>query len=596
MGRAQVVILAGGLAVCLIAGSPQRLIGDGREYLAQAIEFASFRGPAFRPGDIPHVQAELARFDPGLANWDIWSSTVADVNRGRVFLHFWFYALLAAPGVWLTNAVGVAPTIAFTTLNLLFLGVALSVAHPRIGAAACVLLFSGPIVWWIDKAHTEVFTFSLLTITFALMQEQPWWSMVAAGLASTQNPPIAILVPIVFAASVVRGTSAWRDRRMIAGAAGAVAFALLHPVYTFTHHGTWSLLLEQTRSGAPTFQALSAVVLDPSLGLIGNFPLFLLVVTVGLLMLVRCGGRDLIVEDVIIPGFAAAIFLFSFSRTTNMHHGGTPSLSRYAVWLIPLAVPLLSSLKHMERRLWPRFLWCAAVVSALISVVAFRPSVPQNSREPTWLATFIWTRFPALNNPLPEVFLETELHVDDVRVPAATSGCEKVLFTGGDAERSAWPSPCYPAPLPAECQTAGGLCYANLAGRKYEFVSIRGASVDMQAVRRDVVWPASAIAHVRKLYEAWDWPSLRSGSMNVVSANNVSLESLGSNDRFILVLRDPRDGASVRFQPTRPMHGVLMDAMTGETLRVLRSDKPATETAIDLPRDSRVLLLAMQSD
>ena len=118
----------------------------------------------------------------------------------------------------------------------------------------------------------------------------------------------------------------------------------------------------------------------------------------------------------------------------------------------------------------------------------------------------------------------------------------------------------------------------------------------MQAVRRDVVWPARAVAHVRKLYEAWDWPSLRSGSMNVVSANNVSLESLGSNDRFILVLRDPRDGASVRFQPTRPMHGVLMDAMTGETLRVLRSDNPATETAIDLPRDSRVLLLAMQSD
>ena len=88
MGRAQVVILAGGLAVCLIAGSPQRLIGDGREYLAQAIEFASFRGPAFRPGDIPHVQAELARFDPGLANWDIWSSTVADVIAAACFSIF----------------------------------------------------------------------------------------------------------------------------------------------------------------------------------------------------------------------------------------------------------------------------------------------------------------------------------------------------------------------------------------------------------------------------------------------------------------------------------------------------------------------------
>src|SRR5262245_14265440 len=167
MGRARTMILAGGIAICLIAGSSPRLVGDGREYLAQAIEFASFHGPAFRPGDIPHIQAELTRFDPGLASWDIWSSTVADVNRGRVFLHFWFYALLAAPGVWISNALGLPPTIAFTALNLVLLVAALWIALARIGPAACILVFAGPIVWWIDKAHTEVFTFSLLTIAFA---------------------------------------------------------------------------------------------------------------------------------------------------------------------------------------------------------------------------------------------------------------------------------------------------------------------------------------------------------------------------------------------------------------------------------------------
>jgi len=99
MTRTQMLMLAGAFAICLIAGSPQRLVGDGREYLAQAIEFASFHGPAFRPADIPHIQEELARFDPALANWDLQASTVPDVNRGRSFLHFWFYALLATPGV-----------------------------------------------------------------------------------------------------------------------------------------------------------------------------------------------------------------------------------------------------------------------------------------------------------------------------------------------------------------------------------------------------------------------------------------------------------------------------------------------------------------
>jgi hypothetical protein len=593
-GRAQTLIVAGAFAACLIAASPQRLVGDGREYLAQAIEFAAFRGPAFRPGDIPHIQAELTRFDPALANWDIWSSTVADVNRGRVFLHFWVYALLAAPGVWVTTVLGVAPTAAFTALNLVLFGAALWVAFPRIGAAACILLFAGPIVWWIDKAHTEVFTFALLTIAFALMYERPWWSMLAAGAASTQNPPIAILVPLVFGAAVVRNPSGWTDRRMIAGVIVATALALLHPVYTYTHHGRLSLLLEQTRSGVPTFQTLSAVVLDPSLGLVGNFPVFLVVAIVGVLALLRHRRREVLVEDVILPGVVAMIFLFSFSRTTNVHHGGTPSVSRYALWLIPLAIPMLSALQRFGGLTWRKFLWSAAALSALISVLAFRPSVPQNSREPTWLASFLWTRAPGWNNPLPEVFIETQLQVDEPRVPVATTGCEKILVAGGSADEGFWPSPCYPAPLPPACEIAGSLCYANLNGRQYEFVPIRGAMIDERAVRRDAVWPVSAVTHVRKLYQAWNWAGMHSGSLDVVKAvEHVWVESLGSSNRFILVLRDPRDGAVVRLQSVRPMHGVLMDAVTGETLGVLQYD-PGNAAAIELPRDSKVLLLAMQ--
>jgi hypothetical protein len=597
MTRTQTLMVAGALAICLIAGSPQRLVGDGREYLAQAIEFASLHGPAFRPADIPHIQEELARFDPALANWDIQASTVADINRGRSFLHFWCYALLAAPGLWLANALGAPPTSAFTLLNLILLGAALWVALPPLGPAACLLLFA-PIVWWIDKAHTEVFTFALLTITVAEMKDRPWSSMLAAAAASTQNPPIAVLVPIVFVAAVIRCRSALTDRRVILGVTAAVALVLLHPIYTYTHHGTWSLLLQQTRSGAPTFQMWSAVVLDPSVGLIGSFPLFLIVVIAGVVTLVRHSRECLLSEDVIIPMVTAAIFLFSFSRTTNVHHGGTPAVSRYALWLIPLALPLLAMLNHAGGAVWRRFLWSAAVVSALISVFAFHPSVAQNSREPTWLASFLWTRFPALNNPLPEVFVETQLQVDELRVPVATSGCEKILVAGGNSDSGIWPSPCYPAQLPADCQAPGTLCYANLTGRQYEFVPVRGTTVHVDAVRADAVWPANTVTHARKLYEAWNWPDMRARSLNVVrAANNVSFESLGSNERFILVLRNPRDGATVRLRPSMPMQGVLIDAVTGETLRSVEySGEPGGMMAIDLPHDSRILLLAMRAN
>jgi len=597
MARAQTLIVAGALAICLIAGSPPRLVGDGREYLAQAIEFASFHGPAFRPADIPHIQAELAQFDPVLANWDIWSSTIGDANRGRAFLHFWFYSLLAAPGIWLTHSVGASPTFAFTGLNLLLLGIAVWVVFPRVGLAACVLLFAGPIIWWIDKAHTEVFTFALLIVTLALMRDRPWWSMIAAGMAATQNPPIAILVPIVFALAVLRDRAALRDARVLAGAAAGLALALLHPIYTYTHYGRLSLLLEQTRGGVPTFQALSAVVLDPSVGLIGNYPLFLIVVAAGLLVLVRHHRADAISTEVIVSTIAAAIFLFSFSRTTNVHHGGTPSISRYALWLIPLAIPILSALHRNGGAPWRRLLWSAATLSALISVFAFHPAVPQNSREPTRLAAFLWSRFPSWNNPLPEVFIETQLHIDEPRVPVATPGCEKILVAGSDVSGSGWPTPCYPAPLPSACQTAGALCYANFTGRDYEFKPVQDVTITAAAIREDDAWPVSAIPHVRKLYDAWNWRSMHAGPLSVVrGADHVSVESLGANDHFILVLRDPGEGAVIRLRSTERLNGILTDPASGQALRSVEYDPQSGLLTIDLPHHSRLLLLAMRTD
>src|SRR5215210_7594318 len=137
MTRPQVLIVAGTLALSLIAGSPPRFVGDGREYFAQAINFASFHGPAFRPVDIPRIQSHITRFDAELGNWDIHAATVGDASRGRAFLHFWVYALLATPALWMTNAVGAPPTLAFTALNLVLLGIALWLALPRIGLAAC---------------------------------------------------------------------------------------------------------------------------------------------------------------------------------------------------------------------------------------------------------------------------------------------------------------------------------------------------------------------------------------------------------------------------------------------------------------------------
>ena len=591
--RLFVLGIAGLLALSLIAGSSPRLVGDGREYLAQAINFASFHGPGIRPRDLNDIQAEMARFDPSLAGWDIRGATAADARRNRDFQHFWFYALLAAPGVWATRLLAVPPTLSFTAVNLALLGIALWVALPRIGAAGALLLFASPLVWWIDKAHTEVFTFSLLVIAFSECERRPWWSMVAVGLAATQNPPIAAVAVFVWIATVLHDRAALTDRRVVAGSVAGLAFALLHPLYTFAHHHTPSLLLTATRSGVPGFAALSAVVLDPTIGLIGNFPVFLVVVPAAAIAMAFRFRYLLFDRGIAIAAASAAVFLVAFSRTTNVHHGGTPCMSRYAVWLIPLAVPLLASMKEARSRSWRRFLRVAALTSAVASIAAFRPSVPQNSREPTALASFLWTRLPSWNNPLPEVFSETLLHVDDLWVPVATDGCEKILV-GGTSEDAAWPIPCYPAPLPLMCRRDGVLCYANRNARGYQFTIAPGRSAAKP--RGDEVWPSGSAAHVRRIYDSWGWPALpvaADASDVVQDATGVSVASLGSRDRFILVLRNATAAAGVRVRAARQIRGVLTDPATGRVIAA-ESCGAGEICTIDVPAGFPILLLAMR--
>ena len=333
MRRSYVIVIAGVLALCLLASSRQRLVGDGREYLAQAINFASFHGPGVRPRDLDAIQAEMARFDPALAEWDIRGASVPDARRTRDFAHFWLYSLLAAPGLWMTRALHLPPTLSFTALNLVLLGLALWTALPRIGAASCLLIFASPVIWWMDKPHTEAYTFSLLTIAFALCEDRPGPAMIAAGAAAAQNPPIAAVVAFIWIAAVLRDRRAMGDRQIIAAAITAAALAVMHPLYTYVHHHTASLLLATTRSDAPGLARLTAVIVDPTIGLAGNFPALLIVSVAAAFVLVH--RSRVIPIGVGISALSTFVFLFAFSRTTNMHHGGTPSMSRYAIWLIP---------------------------------------------------------------------------------------------------------------------------------------------------------------------------------------------------------------------------------------------------------------------
>jgi hypothetical protein len=147
--------IAFALALCLISGSKPRIPGDGGEYVAMALNFAAFHPPALSVRDMRNIQRIVGQWDPSLAGWNMRESCVRGPDGRWDFFHFWFYSLLVVPPIWVTEAIGVTPVAAFTVLNLSLLGLALWVAQPRLGAATCLLLFAGPIIWWMDKPHTS---------------------------------------------------------------------------------------------------------------------------------------------------------------------------------------------------------------------------------------------------------------------------------------------------------------------------------------------------------------------------------------------------------------------------------------------------------
>ena len=484
MRPAVVAVLFACLLVALAATSTPRAIGDGSEYVHLSNRLTSLHLPG------------------------------AGESR-----HFLFYSALAAPLVALLKVIGLEPLGAFTVLNGLLLVAAFYVASSRLHWTGCALVFSGPILWWLDKPHTEPFTFALFAIAFSLLESAPWWSLVAVGAAATQNPGSAVLVVILAAAAIAQRVDIMKDRRFWVGLASGAALAALHAAYDLLRLGTLTPLVGTGDIHWVTRPEYLAVLIDPNVGLLPHVPVYAAAAVGAVLVLAFRAPRRLAAAGVLAAVASGAWLAFVAATATNVNHGGTPGLSRYATWFIPFAIPLFQEVD----RLFPRRLnWMAvpALASAVLGVWAFHPARSEAADRPTRLASFLWTRHPSLDNPLPEIFAERLRGLDENWLPVATPGCEKILLSGRGGRDSVWPMPCAPVPPPARCQVAGALCYANRTGTGYSFVSARVSSPQAFRLDRSATWPASAELVVADLLASLAWW-------------NMSVRQVGSSDAII---------------------------------------------------------------
>lgn len=459
-GRRRFVAVFLGLLLSLISLSDIRRVGDAAEYVAMGVNLARRSPPSLSGAELSRVGS----FFPGDGGFELTMPEYRGHDGRQDFPHFWFYPMLAAPFARIAMAVGAHPIYGFIAVNLLLLFCAVTALWTQLPLAGVLLLSASPILWWVDKAHTEVFTFALLTMAMVWLGSRPWLSLVALGACATQNPPIAgAMLPTLICALHRQG---WRDMRVWGGALGGTSLALLHPLYYEARLRLWSGISQGVHWHWPNVREVTTVLWDPNVGMMVHAPIVAAAALAAFALTIRRRPRRLLAVEHLSVLVIGLLFLLSFSQTTNVNSGGTPNPSRYGLWLLPLTVPILSEARAMWTGTIMRVL---AGASLAWSVFAFAPRLPDHYLTPTPIAMAVWTHWPSLDNPVAEVFAERVSGREPAPSSAvATAGCEKVLITG-DGTYTNWPARCGSTTVPTRCLAAGTSCYANKESRGYSF-------------------------------------------------------------------------------------------------------------------------------
>jgi hypothetical protein len=439
------------VAVVIVTGvmdSTPRRVGDGTEYMAMTLHMADGHGPSFNEAALQQSTSRLESL--GWLDGTSLTGLITTADGRWEFQHFWLYSALVAPFASAMSVVGAHPNVAFTVVNAAMLLALVWLLCTRGDYLLALVVGIGPIVWWVDKAHSEVFMVSAIGAACLLADEHRRWGFWAAAIAAAQNP--AALGPLVVRASSL-SASRNASRGDYVALAGGVAIATIYPAYYLLRTGRLSPLLHPEGPHWPGLRALLTPFIDPNVGLLPFAPIYCMLVAAG--FIAQSARTRLVTLSTL------GLLLLAAAQAGNVNHGGTPGMSRYALWLFAAGLPAAAVSARRLQDLAP-----AAVVvigtTAALTWGSFRPALTEShSLRPTALAESLWSGWPGLDNPLPEVFAERTSGRDgDSPVPATDARCGKVLTVGTGSE-ALFPFPCEPAPAPPACTAAGALCYVN---------------------------------------------------------------------------------------------------------------------------------------
>jgi hypothetical protein len=414
--------LAGLILVVAAFVLPPQLHGDAGEYLLTLESFHAHRSPELQPRDLSSLRGLLQ--DAGLSLDE--SRVLPNYHRGRdgrlYCYHFWGYSLAGVPARHLLDALGLDPLRSLPLTNALLFALALAStallpwSPPRRLALAGLLLFS-PALAFLLWPHPEVLSFAFVATALALAASaRLTLAILAAALAALQNPPLVLLVGLLWVVAVaeslgVAGSGGRRSLRTRARAFVSPSLAALPAIapaaFFLWQFGVFNLSVRPNEA-AESLSVVRALDLlfDPNLGLLPHAPV---TVALGFLGALWALGHRRLFPATLVFG-VLPLLMYACTANSNWNND-TSGPSRYVVWLLPLLAFVAAAetggpASRAPSRWAGMALGLAVVTQAGGVVVRGGPLAPSDFLQHSPAARLVLDRWPALYSPAPEVFVE----------------------------------------------------------------------------------------------------------------------------------------------------------------------------------------------
>ena len=417
-----VFISLGLLVIFLIlAKLPAQRVGDGMEYYALYYAWDTAHRPwmtslAYDAYEKLYASHSISGMLP--REWLENAFPALKLGTTSDFNHFWFYSFLAFICAKFFSFFGVHLQIqeSFLCLHYVLIVITVSIAYKYFAwngvIAALLIMFASPMLWFIDKVHTEFFTVCLvLSSTILIVSKRNLPAALFLALAATQNPSFAIIACIPLAYRVVVQRHEPYKIIDVIIITLTILLIILHPAYYFSRYG---VVTPQFLAGGATLGGhLSSFyiwLIDPDLGLLPNWPLGVLALFVATFIWFSKKNRAIKFDQSWLIYFLLYLVINFYvqSSTTNLNSGATPGLARYALWYLPLAFPLFTRI-HGSLPWHSKLAYLFVPVFLAVLVYSLRsndPRRPENYLEPSATSLFIQSKLPWLYNPPSEVFME----------------------------------------------------------------------------------------------------------------------------------------------------------------------------------------------